>query len=128
MARERCVWCGDSSAVRKQRSSQAISVDGDRQCGNCGAAWCPPFPAWLGGLFFIFSAIGLLLCLGAITAALWPASGGDGFPRLRLLLIAPFGMWGLLRSAKKSFRAMTGKEARPTILVLGAEELRQPEA
>lgn len=58
-----CPLCG-SEAIRRVKSSQLVSVSGDRACKSCGAVWAPPVSrliAWIMTLIPGILAFGLLM-------------------------------------------------------------------
>jgi len=108
---ERCPRCG-SSKVDKIGCTRAaaISLDGDRKCGDCGTVWAPPMPRWAGAVFLFFSAILLAGDLAYLGYALATARIGFAFVcGAGLAFLFAGGVYGGLR-------VIAGKAKKPEIL------------
>ena len=126
-SRDTCPVCG-SNYVYVVRSSQVISMSGDRACESCGSVWAPPVPKWAawiglvtGGPLAIFifcfailniSEIGFLGLLVSQAGVLM--IGGCAFGCL-LVLLGNAGRFKLIEDRGRSVREKPLGESAGTI-------------
>lgn len=122
---KQCVWCGDTR-IRTVQSAETISVNGDRQCLNCGAIWVPPLPRWAGMVFLVFSLLAALfvagMMVGAVVQLFTPQPPVAAFlsgAAIPILAVGP-----VILAIRASVAAIRGGTKAPKLVVAGREEFR----